>query len=458
MDYSKYLAWDDQLEKVKELTQLNIDAIVKITTQNPVVILRDWQGFLHLCLPCEPVTAAAAGLTDFVRDFHKALKGVAWKSTANELELSDIKTLDELAVFKRDASDGKDIWLSPDLVKVTSHISVLDRQDKDQEWLRSDLSTSTSDTKRVVFYGVKGGVGRSTAISGLALHLGELGKSVLVIDLDLESPGISSSLLGSDLLPDFGVVDWLTANAMGVQTKEMEEELMVETSPLSRLTQAKIHVAPSFGSQTQSYVRKLGRVFRPNSLGEPYSVRVDRLISSLEKQYKNDVTLIDCRAGIDDTSAVALTHLNADLVLLFAINTTQTWKAYQILFKHLMDHPSVHTANDFRYKLQLISALTPDVAVAPNYYENMCGRAYDLMECLYDQVEPPSAQDAEEDAAAFYFSGEEKRAPHIPWRIMWDEALRAFDPVKQYEHLSVNLRQKIFGEFTDEIMHTLFED
>lgn len=458
MDYSKYLAWDDQIKKVKELTQLNIDAIVKITTQNPVVILRDWQGFLHLCLPCEPVTAAAAGLTDFVRDFHKALKGVAWRSTANELELLDIKTLDEFAVFKNDAFDGKDIWLSPDLVKVTSHISVLDRQDKDQEWLRSDLSPSNSDTKRVVFYGVKGGVGRSTAISGLALQLGELGKSVLVIDLDLESPGISSSLLGSDLLPDFGVVDWLTADAMGVPTKEMEEGLMVETSPLSRLTQAKIHVAPSFGSKTQSYVRKLGRVFRANSREQPYSVRVDRLISSLEKQYKNEVTLIDCRAGIDDTSAVALTHLNADLVLLFAINTTQTWKAYQILFKHLMDHPSVHTPNDFRYKLQLISALTPDVAVAPNYYENMCGRAYDLMECLYDEVEPPSAQDAEEDASAFYFSGEERRAPHIPWRIMWDEALRAFDAVSHHEHLSVNLRQKIFGEFTDEIMHTLFED
>jgi AAA domain len=458
MNYSEYLAWDDQLEKLKELAQINDAAIAKITSKNPVVILRDWQGFLHLCLPCEPSTASALDLREFIHGFHNVLGGAAWKSMQNEVEEPNAGDLSGLAVFRFDEVDGADIWLSPDLVKITSRLSLLDRQGKDQEWLRRDLAPNTNSAKRVVFYGVKGGVGRSTAISGLALQLGELGKSVLVVDLDLESPGVSSSLLGTDLLPDFGVVDWLTANAMGVQTKEMEEGLMVESSPLSRLTQAKIHVAPSFGSHTQSYVRKLGRVFRANSLGEPYSVRIDRLISSLEKQYKSDVTLIDCRAGIDDTSAVALTHLNADLVLLFAINTEQTWKAYQILFKHLMDHPSVHTASDFRYKLQLISALTPDVAVAPSYYENMCGRAYDLMECLYDQVEPPSAQDAEEDAAAFYFSGEEKRAPHIPWRIMWDEALRAFDAVSHHEHLSMNLRQKIFGEFTGEIMHTLFEN
>jgi len=35
------------------------------------------------------------------------------------------------------------------------------------------------------------------------------GKRVLVLDLDLESPGLSSSLLPPDRQPMYGITDWL---------------------------------------------------------------------------------------------------------------------------------------------------------------------------------------------------------------------------------------------------------
>ncbi len=55
-------------------------------------------------------------------------------------------------------------------------------------------------TPRLVFHGIKGGVGRSTAIAMLAYHLAKKGKNVLLIDFDLESPGLSGLMLPPDLM------------------------------------------------------------------------------------------------------------------------------------------------------------------------------------------------------------------------------------------------------------------
>ncbi|RYG12556.1 MAG: hypothetical protein EOO07_18865, partial [Chitinophagaceae bacterium] len=44
--------------------------------------------------------------------------------------------------------------------------------------------------KTVTFYSYKGGVGRSLALSNIAIRLSELNKKVCVLDFDLEAPGL----------------------------------------------------------------------------------------------------------------------------------------------------------------------------------------------------------------------------------------------------------------------------
>jgi len=49
-------------------------------------------------------------------------------------------------------------------------------------------------TQILAFYSFKGGVGRSMAVLNLAYSLAAKGRHVLVLDMDLEAPGLSGFL------------------------------------------------------------------------------------------------------------------------------------------------------------------------------------------------------------------------------------------------------------------------
>src|ERR1019366_1396294 len=58
------------------------------------------------------------------------------------------------------------------------------------------LHVTYTETRNTLFYSFKGGVGRSLALLNAAYTLAGRGRHVLVVDMDLEAPGISSFLLG----------------------------------------------------------------------------------------------------------------------------------------------------------------------------------------------------------------------------------------------------------------------
>ena len=163
-----------------------------------------------------------------------------------------------------DLFDAGQIFDDPSIVQFVvpgTELSVrmLERQVTGQDWLSSgdkaDGTTSEGTVPRLVFFGLKGGVGRSTAIAMLAYQLAKLGKRVLLIDLDLESPGLSGLLLPPDRLADFGVVDWLVEDAVG-QGSEVARR-MVSSSALSESLRHDIRVTAAIGNGDRYYLDKL---------------------------------------------------------------------------------------------------------------------------------------------------------------------------------------------------------
>src|SRR6266704_1083558 len=61
----------------------------------------------------------------------------------------------------------------------------------------------------VTFYSFKGGTGRSMALANVAVELARSGQRVLIVDMDLEAPGLDTFNLPRPNLQPGGVVDYV---------------------------------------------------------------------------------------------------------------------------------------------------------------------------------------------------------------------------------------------------------
>ncbi|MDR3343643.1 MAG: AAA family ATPase [Treponema sp.] len=322
-------------------------------------------------------------------------------------------------------------------------VIIIDRLLAESDW--TNVSVVKPGTHRIVFYSIKGGVGRSTALSMVSWALAEEGRKVMVLDLDLESPGLSSSLLPEEKCPAYGIVDWLIEDL--VENSETVFPYIVALSDLSH--NGAIQVVPAHGKDPGEYISKLGRVWmsknKPLNSRELWQNRLNRLLDELEKKWKPDVVLIDSRAGIDEVSSACLSSLGAESILLFAIDSTQTWSGYKLLFHHwLRNYDSVRT---IRERLQIVGALIPELD-QDEYIAGLCENAWNL---FTDELYEPVPADEDEDAY-FNFDKSDKDAPHFPLSIQGNRGLAVlpnlYSPLQQSA-----VKEKIYAIFGQIIDH-----
>lgn len=333
---------------------------------------------------------------------------------------------------REDFFDPDSIFKNPDILdyqlpNTEKTIRILDRQITGQDWTRTasrDLAPP-SRVPRLVFYGLKGGVGRSTAMAMLAYHLAKKGKNVLLIDFDLESPGLSGLMLPPERMAEFGIVDWFVEEGVG-QGNEILPRL-ISISPLSQMegVAGRIHVAAAVGMDEPAYLAKLSRVYAdiPGREGamERFPERATRLVNALEQQEKPDFILIDSRAGLHDLAAVSIVCL-ATKAFLFAVDSAQTWQGYRLLFSHWQAYPEA--LKRIRTRLAIVDALFPEAsqeARATSFLEH----SYNLFSStIYDEIAPGSDS---LDSEVFNFDMGNHEAPHYPLRIKWNVRFQEFN-------------------------------
>lgn len=351
-------------------------------------------------------------------------------------------TPDTIFLYPQDIFDSRSIIESPDKILIHGTdrpIHLLDRQITGQDWLRQPIKEQPHPP-RVTLFGIKGGVGRSTALAIWSWYLAKQGKKVLVIDLDLESPGIGQILLPQQRLADFGVVDWLVEEAVG-QADEWLLRDMVATSPLSETTEGTIRVVSAAGSKEQDYIAKLSRVYMDiNRDGKvvDFAHRLSELLQALEAQEKPDIVLLDSRAGIHDIAAIAITRLT-DMAFLFAVNTPQTWQAYRHLFRHWQKWNVNLTA--FRENLKIVAGMVPELG-RDDYISRCREAAYTLFsETIYEEAGP-------EDLETFNYPLTDDTSPHFPLEIFWNITFQEFNPQsEEYFKSNEPQLQACYGNF-----------
>lgn len=307
-----------------------------------------------------------------------------------------------------------------------STVWMVDRLATEANW--ANIIPENQSVPRIVFFSIKGGVGRSTALAATAWSLAQAGKRVLVLDLDLESPGLSSALLPPERQPMYGITDWMVEDL--VDNSGVIFESMISTSNLSH--DGEIHVVPAHGISPGEYIAKLGRVWMPKILPdgtrESWSVRLEKLVSALETRVQPDVVLIDSRSGIDEIASACITDLGANLILLFALEGGQTWNGYRMLFEQWQ---RAHVAEQIRERLKIVGAIVPELETT-SYLLGLREHAYEIfVDTLYDEIAPPSpeAVGIEDNGngkwrvgdfvEGWNFDEADDGAPHYPWAVKW---------------------------------------
>ncbi|AUX71980.1 KGGVGR-motif variant AAA ATPase [Erwinia pyrifoliae] len=325
------------------------------------------------------------------------------------------------------------------LLSGTDNVWVVDRLPTEGRW--DLIKPVTHGARRIVFFSIKGGVGRSTAMAASAWALAQEGKKVLVLDLDLESPGLSTSLLPEEKRPASGIVDWMVEDLVDNGSRIVDN--MLATSSLSH--DGEIYVVPAHGKDPGEYIAKLGRVWMPkvgnHGQRESWSQRLNRLISDLEEKIKPDVIFIDSRSGIDEIAASCVSDLGASLILLFTVDGEQTWSGYRVLFEYWQ---RLGKATEIRERLQIVGAMVPDDERREAYFSGMRERAWNLFNPLYDEIQPGDLKDR------FNFAMSDVLAPHYPWVIRWNLGFSAITSL--HSRLTVVDARNVslvFGELID---------
>jgi cellulose biosynthesis protein BcsQ len=176
----------------------------------------------------------------------------------------------------------------------------------------------------VTFYSYKGGTGRTMAMSNVAWVLASNGYRVLLIDWDLESPGLHRYLRpflsDPELTRTPGLIDFLCAGQDGAGSRAKSallENYAVRLNWPFRGGGA-IDFIPA-GRQDGNYAGRVNTFdwnrFHDRSGG-------DRLLDDMRRTFRAryDYVLIDSRAGVSDTAGICTAQMPDVLVVLFTLN------------------------------------------------------------------------------------------------------------------------------------------
>ena len=181
--------------------------------------------------------------------------------------------------------------------------------------------------KVVAFWGLKGGVGRSTALSHVALLLGRRGVRVLAIDLDLESPALVGTLASDELRADRPRFETLLRASGDSSTPDSDLQEMIDRALVQSVDSGALVNLLGPIQADPPFVRALLGHLSPSVMYRGRRPALRRLLHEAIGVSDAEIVLLDARSGYCDESAIAVLDL-ADEVVLFASPAPSTYPSF----------------------------------------------------------------------------------------------------------------------------------
>ena len=168
----------------------------------------------------------------------------------------------------------------------------------------------------VTFYSFKGGVGRTMALVNVAFELASRGRTVMMVDFDLEAPGLDAFLSSCGARISKGLVDFVTDYRVTGEPPDVTEyvyEVGSGSDPRALYMPA--------GKRGEGYGACLHAIdWRELYENEDGFLLFEDLKAQWEEKYQPDYVLLDSRTGHTDVGGICTRQLPDAVTLLFRLD------------------------------------------------------------------------------------------------------------------------------------------
>jgi len=335
------------------------------------------------------------------------------------------KWIDTIQIITKE----NDFFIYNDLEKTSSvtekeNVFFSERHIENTNWFIQD--TFKLNAPVISFYSFKGGVGRTTATILTAMLLARQGKKVLLVDFDLEAPGLASVFANqsSELLTVKGFVDfWVDyeLSKKDMSKLNLDDYYFVRNDQTLVGTQGgELVIVPAISTDeksAESYIDKLSKINLKYGASKDYIP--DLFLEKMENHIKPDYILIDSRTGINDVGGLIFNRY-AQIIFMFFYGNQQNMFGLESIatrFKKI-------TEKNVQFYL-VNSPIPKNPTDAQKEKEFYLKNSYDIFcKYFYTDTNIPDQED--------------KTAEHYPLEIYFNEQAQLLD----YERLNSLLQSE----------------
>ena len=207
-------------------------------------------------------------------------------------------------------------------------------------WNESAVKNKKMDlkSKLICFYSYKGGVGRTTTMVMSAIEMAKKGKKIVMIDFDLEAPGVAS-IFPDESISQYGLLDYLIESS--VYGNELQiDEYMYNVSDYCHVNQdgGEIYVIPAYGKIVDNNAELYRKCLMRFNLDMPVymesSTPIDGLLKKIDAFIKPDYIFIDTRSGLHQIGGITLSRYS-DMAVLFFYGSRQNVEGMKMVLPAL---------------------------------------------------------------------------------------------------------------------------
>ena len=313
-----------------------------------------------------------------------------------ECDIDILKIMVQEIKQKRFPMEGKWYLLERGIAKK----AWIDRNYEENAIWPYDEAKDGKKPKVVTFYSFKGGMGRTTALAATALCMAAKGKNILMIDTDVEAPGLASLFQNEENCRQPGVVDYLLERNLKDTPIPMEDYItQVGTSLFPGEIEGTLFLISS-GNVQEDYLQKLARIDFQDTVPGKLKAHICQLICDAVLKVGQlgktvDYVFLDARAGFHDMGGIVPTQIPHGVVV-FGKDSRQSWEGTRQVIRAIGE-----TQADQPGLIIVDSACGRDGYVTSEEKQSFIEKSYDICcENFYEDENQP-AKDA-------------KSMPHTP--------------------------------------------